>query len=135
MIPDAEESRTFWSDIWDFPLWHNEIMKLLREMKGELDVASGSSNQTSSSLNLSQIQHIHFCFWVICTNIVNTFLVFCPNPSINKSFNNYISFSLNPFTFVLCKIISLSCRVAQSVNPYLNCFSSGSWSAIATYAI
>ena len=38
MIPDAEESRRFWSDIWDQAVMHRENTDWLRRMEIELGV-------------------------------------------------------------------------------------------------
>ena len=36
VVPDAEESQTFWSDIWDNPIKHNEDAEWLRELEKDL---------------------------------------------------------------------------------------------------
>ena len=36
MIPDAEESRRFWSDIWDQAVTHRENADWLRKAENEL---------------------------------------------------------------------------------------------------
>ena len=48
MIPDAEESRRFWSDIWDQVVTHREKTDWLRKVEnqlGDLTVEEGDSRR------------------------------------------------------------------------------------------
>lgn len=52
-IPDAEESKKFWSDIWDNPAYHNEEAKWLKDIEMEL---TNVRKQEEISISLLKIR-------------------------------------------------------------------------------